>query len=247
MEQFLKLATENILNLNKGLTFLYFLYLNYENKKNMKILKKLTFVIFAFSMFTFAQAQKIDAKSKSILDAVTKNYKANSNSYFKFVYGSGNGKITKTEPGIFYSSNDKYKLKIMGTEQIFDGAKIYNISAEDHEVTIAKPNGNETMFSPLNYLESYNKDYDVKYLGKIKVNGVTSDRIQLTPLKNKGLKYVYLYVNSAKNQLIKLEQFSNDNSVSIIAIKDYKANQKLSTDMFSFDKNQYKDYIITEL
>ena len=201
----------------------------------------------AFGSIGFANAQKIDAKSKTILDGVTKNYKANNNSYFKFVYGSGNGKITKTEPGIFYSQGDKYKLKIMGTEQIFDGNKVYNISSDDHEVTVAKPNGGEMMFSPLNYLESYSKDYNVKYLGKINVNGVYSDRIKLTPIKDNGLKYVYLYVNSAKNQLVKLEQFSNDNSISVIAMKDYKANQKLSGDLFSFDKNQYKDYIITEL
>jgi hypothetical protein len=35
----------------------------------------------------------------------------------------------------------------MDTEQIFDGNKIYNINADDMEVTIAKPNGSSTMFS----------------------------------------------------------------------------------------------------
>jgi hypothetical protein len=30
----------------------------------------------------------------------------------------------------------KYKLKIMDTEQIFDGNKIYNINADDMEVTL---------------------------------------------------------------------------------------------------------------
>jgi outer membrane lipoprotein-sorting protein len=215
--------------------------------KYMTIIKKISFLMFAFSVIGFAKAQKIDAKSKAILDAVTKNYKSNSNTYFKFIYGSGNGKITKTEPGIFYSQNDKYKLKIMGTEQIFDGHKVYNISAEDHEVTIAKPNGNETMFSPLNYLDSYNKDYNVKYLGKINVNGVSAEKIRLTPVKDNGLKYVNLYVNPSKNQLVKLEQFSKDNSISVIAIQDYKDNQKLSADLFTFDKNHYKNYIITEL
>ncbi|WP_417431834.1 LolA family protein [Halpernia sp.] len=213
----------------------------------MTFIKKTTFLILTFTIIGFAKAQRIDAKSKTILDAVTKNYKSNNNTYFKFVYGTGNGKITKTEPGIFYSAKDKYKLKIMGTEQIFDGSKIYNISAEDHEVTIAKPNGNEMMFSPLNYLETYNKDYNVNYVGKIKVNGVNADRIKLTPIKDNGIKYVYLYVNSAKNQLVKLEQFSKDNNISVIAMKDYKENQNLSADMFSFDKNQYKNYIITEL
>nr|WP_090079076.1 outer membrane lipoprotein carrier protein LolA [Halpernia frigidisoli] len=213
----------------------------------MRFLNKITLSIFALSFAGFATAQKIDAKSKSLLDAVTKNYKSDQNSYFKFIYGSGNGKVTKTEPGIFYSQSDKYKLKIMGSEQIFDGSKIYNISEADHEVTIAKPNGDEAMFSPLNYLESYNKNYNVKYVGKIAVNGISADKIQLTPTKNNGLKYVYLYVNSGKNQLVKLEQFSKDNNISVIAITDYKENQKLASDMFSFNKNNYKNYIITEL
>lgn len=213
----------------------------------MTIFRKITFAAIAFGIVGFSQAQKIDAKSKSILDAVNANYKAKNNSYFKFIYGSGNGKITKTEPGIFYSAKDKYKLKIMGTEQIFDGSKIYNISSEDSEVTIAKPNGNEMMFSPLNYLDTYNKEYNVKYLGKIYVNGVNAERLQLTPIAKNAVDYVYLYVNAAKNQLVKLEQFSKDKSISIIAIKEYKENQKLAADMFSFDRNQYKNYIITEL
>lgn len=213
----------------------------------MNILKKLSLAVFAILAFGMTAAQSIDAKSKALLNAVTQNYKQDQNSYFKFIYGTGNGKVSQTEPGIFYAQNDKYKLKIMGTEQIFDGNKVYNISADEHEVTIAKPNGNEMMFSPLNYLESYKKEYNVKYIGKLHVNGYSADRIKLTPIKNNGLKYVYLYINPAKKELIKIEQFSSDNSVAVIAITAYKANQKLAADMFSFDKSKYKNYIITEL
>ena len=212
------------------------------------LLKKITLAIFTVATTATFSAQKIDAKAKNLLDAVAKTYKSKNNVYFKFVYGTGTGKkVTKTEPGIFYSAGDRYKLKIMGTEQIYDGNKIYNISAEDQEVTIAKPSGSEQMFSPLTYIEEYKKGYNVKYLGKITVNGVNADQIKLTPTKDNGIKEVNLFVNSAKNQLVKLEQFGKDNSVSVIAISNYKENQSLQNSMFSFDKNQYKNYIITEL
>ena len=212
------------------------------------LLKKITLAIFTVATTATFSAQKIDAKAKNLLDAVAKTYKSKNNVYFKFVYGTGTGKkVIKTEPGIFYSAGDRYKLKIMGTEQIFDGNKIYNISAEDQEVTIAKPSGSEQMFSPLTYIEEYKKGYNVKYLGKITVNGVNADQIKLTPTKDNGIKEVNLFVNSAKNQLVKLEQFGKDNSVSVIAISNYKENQSLQNSMFSFDKNQYKNYIITEL
>ena len=212
------------------------------------ILTKITLGIFTLATAASFSAQKVDAKAKSILDAVASNYKAKDNVYFKFVYGTGSGKnVTKTEPGIFYSAKDKYKLKIMGTEQIFDGNKVYNISSEDQEVTIAKPTGNEQMFSPLNYVEEYKKGYNVKYVGKIRVNGVNTDYIKLTPTKSNGIKQVNLFVNTTKNQLVKLEQFSTDNSTSVIAISDYRENQTLNNAMFIFDKSQYKNYIVTEL
>lgn len=212
------------------------------------LFRNITLALFTFATAATFSAQKIDAKAKNLLDAVAKTYKSKNNVYFKFVYGTGTGKsVTKTEPGIFYSAGDRYKLKIMGTEQIYDGNKIYNVSAEDQEVTIAKPSGSEQMFSPLTYIEEYKKGYNVQYLGKIKVNGVNADRIKLTPTKNNGIKEVNLFVNSAKNQLVKLEQFGKDNSVSVIAISDYKENQKLNNSMFTFDKDQYRNYIVTEL
>ena len=212
------------------------------------ILKKISLGLLVVATTSSFSAQKIDAKAKTILESVATNYKTKNNVYFKFVYGTGIGKkVTKTEPGIFYSAKDQYKLKIMGTEQIFDGNKIYNISEEDKEITIAKPTGNEQMFSPLNYIEQYKKGYNVKYIGKLTVNGVNSDYIKLTPTSNTGIKEVNLFINTAKKQLVKIEQFAKDNSVSVIAINDYKENQKLNPTTFTFDKDQYKNYFVTEL
>lgn len=196
----------------------------------------------------FTNAQKIDAKAKKILDDITANYNSKKNTYFKFSFGTGtNGQVTKTEPGIYYAAGDKYKLKIMEIEQIFDGSKIYNINTEDTEVTVAKPNGSSSMFSPINYLSTYRKDYNVTYNGKKNVDGINTDFIKLTPVKSNGIKYVYLFVDSAKKQMVKLEQHGNNNDVAVIAIKDYKENQNLDSGMFVFDKNKYKNYLVTEL
>jgi outer membrane lipoprotein-sorting protein len=196
----------------------------------------------------FTNAQKIDAKAKKILDDITANYNSKKNTYFKFSFGTGtNGQVAKTEPGIYYAAGDKYKLKIMEIEQIFDGSKIYNINTEDTEVTVAKPNGSSSMFSPINYLSTYRKDYNVTYNGKKNVDGINTDFIKLTPVKSNGIKYVYLFVDSAKKQMVKLEQHGNNNDVAVIAIKDYKENQNLDSGMFVFDKNKYKNYLVTEL
>lgn len=213
-----------------------------------KIISKIVVGTLLVGSIGFVQAQKIDAKAKKILDDITANYNSKKNSYFKFAFGSGmNGAVSKTEPGIYYSAGNKYKLKIMETEQIFDGNKIYNINTEDMEVTVAKPNANSTMFSPINYLTTYRKDYNVVYGGKKAVDGVNADLIKLTPVKANGLKYIYLYVDSAKKQMLKLEQYGNNKDISVIAIKEYKENQQLDPNMFVFDKAKFKNYLVTEL
>lgn len=194
-----------------------------------------------------AHSQTIDSKSQKILDEITRNYKSKKNSYFKFSYTSGSGKNLRSQTGIFYSDNTRYKLKIMGTEQIFDGNKLYNINDEDKEVTISKPNDEQIHFSPLSYLDSYKKEYDVTYSGKKTMSGIPVDVIKMVPVKNNGLKNVTLYVNTPQKKLIKLEQITTSNEVAVIGISDYKENQKLSPNLFTFDKSKYQNYLITEI
>lgn len=216
--------------------------------KMNKILNKIALALLFLGMVNLSWAQKADAKSKSLLDAVAKKYKANKNTYFKFGYATGaNGKIDKNQTGIFYTTPSQYKLKIMGIEQIFDGNKVYNISDEDQEVTIAKATGSEMMFSPTNYLENYKKDYNAKYVGKKNVGTQTTDLVQLTPIKSSGIKVVNVYLDASKNQLVRVEQIGTNNDTSIISVVDYKINQNLSPDLFKFNKAKYNNYIITEL
>lgn len=202
----------------------------------------------AVSTLTTLQAQKADATSQKVLDAVASKYKKNKNTYFKFLFSTGeNGKISKNETGLFYTTPSQYRLKIMGIEQIFDGSKVYNISAEDQEVTISKADGSEMMFSPTNYLNNYKKDYNAVYQGKKTFAGAANDVVRLSPVNANGIKYVNIYINSAKKQISKIEQVGTDQSLSVITIKDYKENQAFGANTFTFNKNLYKNYIVTEL
>ena len=79
----------------------------------MKFLNKILLGSLVITTFTFSFAQKIDAKAKTILDAVSANYKAKKNMYFKFSYGTGKGSVSKTDTGIVYSPPTQYKMKIM--------------------------------------------------------------------------------------------------------------------------------------
>lgn len=207
----------------------------------MNFINKIILII-AVGIINLIHAQKIDNKAKGILDAVSANYKSKNTLYFKFSYGTGSGKISKNQTGSFYASKDKYKLKIMGNEQIFDGNKTYSINEDEQEITIAKQNSKETL-SPINYIDSYKKGYNIYYIGKNK----NLDIIKLTPTKNNGIKEVFLYVNTSKNNVEKIEQHSTDKQITTIIITEYKENPKVDSKIFTFNKNLYKNYLITEL
>ena len=207
----------------------------------MNFINKIILII-AVGIINLVHAQKIDNKAKGILDAVSANYKSKNTLYFKFSYGTGSGKTSKNQTGSFYASKDKYKLKIMGNEQIFDGNKTYSINEDEQEITIAKQNSKETL-SPINYIDSYKKGYNIHYIGKNK----NLDIIKLTPIKNNGIKEVFLYVNTSKNNVEKIEQYSTDKQITTITITEYKENPKVDSKIFTFNKNLYKNYLITEL
>lgn len=207
----------------------------------MNFINKIILII-AVGIINLVHAQKIDNKAKGILDAVSANYKSKNTLFFKFSYGTGSGKISKNQTGSFYASKDKYTLKIMGNEQIFDGIKTYSINEDEQEITIAKQNSKETL-SPINYIDSYKKGYNIYYIGKNK----NLDIIKLTPTKNNGIKEVFLYVNTSKNNVEKIEQYSTDKHITTITITEYKENPKVDSKIFTFNKNLYKNYLITEL
>ena len=204
----------------------------------MNIIKKIL-LLFITGAFVIVSAQKVDNKAKNILDVVSAHYKSKNAIYFKFIYATAG----KNEMGEFYASKDKYRLKIMGSEQIFDGNKIYSINEEEQEVTVSKSNGGENVLSPMSYLEAYKKNYNIIYVSK-KNN---QDIIKLTPIKNNKIKQVLLYINFAKKQIEKVEQYTVNNAKTSIIISQYKENIAVSSSVFSFNKNQYENYLITEL
>lgn len=207
----------------------------------MNFIKKI-FLAFIIGCSALFYAQKTDAKAKNILEAVSNNYKSKKSIYFKFIYSTGSGKSAKNQTGIFYASKNKYKFKVMGNEQIFDGKKIYNINEEEQEITIAKASANDVFLSPIGYLDSYKKGYNTSYIGKKN----QQDIIKLIPTQNNGIKQVLLYINSNKKQIEKIEQYGKNSLVSII-ISQYKENPNIQESIFSFNKNLYKNYLITEL
>jgi outer membrane lipoprotein-sorting protein len=106
-----------------------------------------------------------DSKAKALLDEVSQKVKSYENISLTFKYALENAaeNINQETRGNVVMSGEKYKLNILGITRIFDGSKLYTISAEDEEVVISEENDNdEETVTPSEMLSFYEEGFNFK-------------------------------------------------------------------------------------
>ena len=96
---------------------------------------KSVFILFLISYVGFSQS---DQRARHLLDQVSEVYADFETMSMTFTYQLDNAAegISQKEEGTILVANDKYKLTIMGIQQLFDGASIYTIDNLNEEVII---------------------------------------------------------------------------------------------------------------
>lgn len=187
----------------------------------------------------FAFGQNINPSAKKALDEMSALYHKTKTSYFKFSFQSTTMNNNKVQTGLYYQMGGKYLLKIMNTEQLFDGTKIHIINKEEQEVSIAKPNTNNQPLSPMVVFGKYQKGYSIQF--------INSSHIALKPQKEENVKQIVIEFNPKTKQIIAVKQYDLDGSVSVLKIISYQANLNLNIRLFEFNKKKYANYLVTEL
>lgn len=211
---------------------------------------KLFSLLLILTVFMTASAQTEPAAEAMVQD-VLKKVKSYDNIQIKFNYILENTAedIKQETRGSLKLKGEKYLLKLMGTTQLFDGEKIYSIIPEDEEITISDYSPeDDKQLTPSKMLSFFEEGYMYQM-----------DRIE--NLDGRKIQYVKLIANDENAQmqeaLIGIDQMTKhlynliqkqDNDTQIeIRISDFKPNQPLSDNMFSFDESRYPDYYINNL
>ncbi len=194
----------------------------------------------AFSVFVNAQAS-----GKALLDKTTKKMKNYTSMYSTFDYSLKNNKenIYDKQNGYIYLRGEKYSLNLLGIKQIFDGKKVYTISEEDEEVTISKGGNEDALLTPTKVLNSYKKGFKI-VLGEKKGN---IQYIVLTPEKKSTTKKVVIGINSTTNDLSSVMEENNEGTQTTLTLTNFIPNFPVPQMLLQYDKNKYKDYLITEI
>ncbi|MDR2121526.1 MAG: outer membrane lipoprotein carrier protein LolA [Flavobacteriaceae bacterium] len=207
-------------------------------------MKKISALILTcFSVFLWSQ--KINPNAIRLLDTASEELSKNSTFYIKFNYLYViPGQKSSAETGQVYAAKEKYHLILPNITQIYDGYKVYTISKEDKEIT-SSDREDGTSLSPTNILSLYKKGFDIFFEGTSTINGTKCNIIKLVPTDKKKSRSIVLAI--AKNKLVRISENYNDGSSLILTIIDFRENLIVNKSLLSFDKNNYKDYTLTEL
>lgn len=210
--------------------------------------KLIGFVLILLSITTQAQ----DAtKAKALLDKVSAKVKTYQNIQIDFKYSLQNLKenINQDSKGNVTLSGNQYVLNFMGVTKMCDGKKIYTISKEDEEISIASiGKGEDDADTPAKMLTFFNKGF--KYAWDITQNvaGKKIQYVKLTPISSKDeRKQILVGVDTKTNQIYNTITVGKNGTKVTLTVNSFKTNLPLPKNQFTFVQSKYPNYYINKL
>lgn len=214
----------------------------------MKMKYYITIMALVFSAF-FAEAQSSD-KAKALLDEVYNKVKGYDNIEvtFKFSLHNSEADIDQETRGDVTLEGEKYLFNYLGSQQLYDGAKVYTIVPENEEVTIEAKSEDENTITPSKMLTFYKKGHTYEWDILQNVQGRKIQFVKLVPIDtNSEITSILLGIDVETKHIYKLIETGKNGTVTTITVNSFKTDQQLSKTLFTFDENKYKEegyYII---
>ncbi len=210
--------------------------------------KQLLFIaLFTVGFFSYGQS---DAKAKALLDEVYTKVMNYNNIYVDFKYSLENTEAnTKSETrGTATLEGNKYLVDLFGSQQLFDGSKVYTIVPDNEEVTIEDQSDDENTITPSKMLTFYKDGHNYKWDIAQNIQGRKIQYIKLIPIDtNTEIKSILLGVDAQTKHIYKLIETGKNGTKTTITVNSFKTDQPLSNTLFTFNAKKYEDqgyYII---
>ena len=203
--------------------------------------------IYLFSILSFIGFSQGDQRARALLDQVSEVYASYDTMQMRFSYQLDNTAeaISQKEEGGILVAKDKYRLTILGIQQIFDGTFVYTIDNLNEEVIIQEQAALDTPLNPLDIFDFHKEGYLLQWDIAQRVSGRDIRYIKLIPTDTESeSKYLLLGIDTSSKELYKIIDLGINGTDTTFVIKQFTANQPLAPETFVFDKDKYANYYI---
>jgi outer membrane lipoprotein-sorting protein len=188
--------------------------------------------------------------AKALLDEVYNKVKAYDNIQVDFKYELNNTEadIHQETRGDVTLLGDKYLFNYLGSQQLYDGEKVYTVVPENEEVTIEDKSQEDNTITPSDMLTFYRDGHTYDWDILQNVQGRKIQYVKLTPMdSNSEIASILLGIDVETKHIYKLIETGKNGTKTTITVNSFKTNQPLSKTLFTFNEDKYKNqgyYII---
>ncbi|MEH0008423.1 MAG: outer membrane lipoprotein carrier protein LolA [Flavobacteriales bacterium] len=201
-------------------------------------------LILSLSLAHTARGQKKAPRAKALLKAVYQKYQNQKDADIRFdwdLYDERTG-VHRKSKGMILIKGNRYLLRFMGVEQLFDGTRLYTINPDDREINISKGDGGN-IFVPDRILSAYQKDYRLSWDIAQRVSGRDIQFVRLKPKHQSDTRYILIGVDAKAKRLYRVIDVDKKGVTTELTLIAYKADQGIPEARFTFDKDEYPGYL----
>lgn len=210
------------------------------------------FLGFGLSLNAQNQGQEVavDPKAKVVLDNASSNFANKAGFVIDMSVTIDNNQSGKksTIKGNLLTKKEKFKLTFPDVVTYYDGKTEYVHLLKENEVNVSNPKAEDLKdTNPIFLLQSYKKDYKMRYEGTKTIKGKTLDVVSLFPNdRNKPFSIVTITID--KNTLMPVSIQTKgkngiDTTVDIISCKE----KNIEDVVFVFDEKANKNVELIDL
>lgn len=213
-------------------------------------MKKIFSIGLLFLMFSVHAQNAV--KAKALLDKVSATAKSYKNIMIDFTYALENTKekVNQESKGKVTLSNggNLYVLNFMNVIKLCDGKKVYTISTEDEEISIANIGSTDDTETPAKMLTFFSKGFKYAWDITQNVKGRKIQYVKLTPISSKDeRKNVFVGIDTKTNQVYNTIAVNKNGTKITLTVNSFKTNQALPKNQFTFVQSKYPNYYINKL
>ena len=214
-------------------------------------MKKLV-LLAIITIVNYAAFSQSSNEAKKLLDEVAAKVEIYNNVEIEFSHSLDNfdADVHQETRGNAILQGDMYHLNYMGTEQIFDGNKLYLIIHEDEEVIIQTPSESDETLTPSKMFSFYKNGYTYAMGSLETIKGIKIQNVELIPIDtNSEIKSIQIGVDVKSKHIYTIVETGKNNTITTLEVRSFKTNQKISENLFIFNFSKFKNekkYTISE-
>ncbi len=201
-----------------------------------------------------AQPVALDAQStnaaKEMLERASAKLKAAKTVRIDFSYSFENTRVSppvkQQEKGTLETMGNRYRLKLMGTEQIYDATTVWTVLHADEEVQkspVKDAQGNEAT-TPLRLLELHRKGFSYKLGGTETIGGRTIDYVVLKPNASEEIRSIQVGIDKKTGLVYSYTQTGVNGTVTRFIVDKILLDTAIPASRFVFNAKDFPGYYI---